>query len=51
MSMKTGHNMTMIELIDYVRMRNKEYASRPSAPEIDLPIVKKQAQSNGKGKL
>lgn len=33
--------MTMMELINWVRMRNKEYASRPSAPEIDLPIVKK----------
>ena len=39
--MKTQRNMTMMELIDWVRMRNKEYASRPSAPEIDLPIVKK----------
>lgn len=39
--MKTQRNMTMMELINWVRMRNKEYASRPSAPEIDLPIVKK----------
>lgn len=32
--------MTMYELINYVKLRNKEYMSRPSAPEVDLPIVK-----------
>lgn len=37
--------MTMIELINYVRMRNVEYASKPSAPEISLIPAKKTISS------
>ena len=43
--MKTQRNMTMIELINYVRMRNVEYASKPSAPEIILIPTKKTISS------
>lgn len=43
--MKTQRNMTMIELINYVRMRNMEYASKPSAPEIILIPTKKTISS------
>lgn len=43
--MKTQRNMTMIELINYVRMRNVEYASKPSAPEISLILTKKTISS------
>lgn len=43
--MKTQRNMTMIELINYVRMRNVEYASKPSAPEISLIPTKKTISS------
>lgn len=37
--------MTMIELINYVRMRNVEYASKPSAPEISMIPTKKTISS------
>lgn len=43
--MKTQRNMTMIELINYVRMRNVEYASKPSAPEIYLNPQKTEIAS------
>ena len=37
--------MTMIELMNYVKMRNVEYASKPSAPEISLIPTKKTISS------
>ena len=47
--MGTERNLTLSELINYMRKFDDEFINT-SAPEIDLPIVKKQAQSKGKGK-
>ena len=39
--MGTERNLTLSELINYMRKFDDEFINRPSAPEIDLPIVKK----------
>ena len=41
MSMGTERNLTLSELINYMMQFDKRNIDKQSAPEIDLPIVKK----------
>lgn len=48
--MQTERNFTLSEFANYMRQFSKRYMDRPSAPEFDLPIVKKMREKNARRK-